>query len=112
MDVWHDRAVFHFLTERGQRDAYVAQVRRCVRPGGHVILATFAPDGPEACSGLPVSRYDAVELSAELGEGFERVDEAREVHATPWGSDQAFTWVLCRRGVVMSAGEAEVGNSV
>ncbi len=53
---------------------------------------------PEACSGLPVSLYDAVALSAELGEGFERVDEAREVHATPWGSDQAFTWVLCRRG--------------
>jgi ubiquinone/menaquinone biosynthesis C-methylase UbiE len=96
VDVWHDRAVFHFLTEPERRRAYVEQVRRCVRPGGHVIVATFAADGPERCSGLPVARYDAHELADAFGEGFSRVEDAREVHTTPWGSPQAFTWVVLR----------------
>ena len=96
VDLWHDRAVFHFLVEPERRDAYVDQVRRCVRSGGHVVIATFAPDGPEKCSGLPVARYDADALLAAFGDGFERVEDAREVHSTPWGSPQAFTWVVLR----------------
>ncbi|RUP25706.1 MAG: class I SAM-dependent methyltransferase [Curvibacter sp.] len=94
-DVWHDRAVFHFLTEQGDRDAYVGQVMRAVRPGGHVIVATFAPDGPEKCSGLPVMRYGAGELHGEFGPAFELVGSSSEVHKTPWGSEQSFVYCLC-----------------
>lgn len=96
-DVWHDRAVFHFLTEPGQRSAYAAQVRRGVAPGGLVVIGTFAPDGPETCSGLPVARYDADGLAAQLGEGFTLVGSRRAVHHTPWDSVQPFTWVVLRR---------------
>jgi len=94
-DIWHDRAVFHFLTEKSDRDAYVRQVMRAVRPGGHVIVATFAPDGPEKCSGLPVKRYEAGELHDEFGPAFELVGSSSEMHKTPWGSEQSFVYCMC-----------------
>lgn len=93
-DVWHDRAVFHFLLDAGQRAAYVAQLRRCVKPSGQVIIATFAEDGPFKCSGLPVARYTASSMITELGEEFELVDQANEEHLTPAGSIQKF--IYCR----------------
>jgi SAM-dependent methyltransferase len=95
-DVWHDRAVFHFLTTAEARGRYVAQVKRCVRPGGHVLVATFAEDGPDHCSGLEVVRYTAESLHSEFGGEFQRVVSEREYHVTPWGSQQAFTYCLCR----------------
>ncbi len=101
VDLWHDRAVFHFMTEPAQRTAYLEQVRRVVRVGGYVLLGTFALDGPEKCSGFPVARYSPDGLFAQLdglGVGFVKVAEAREVHETPWGSEQAFSYVLARRG--------------
>jgi SAM-dependent methyltransferase len=94
-DLWHDRAVFHFLTEPAQRDAYVAQVRHAVRPGGHVIVAAFGPDGPLQCSGLPVMRYAPGELHAQFGGAFELVEHATEVHRTPGGTVQPFVYCLC-----------------
>ncbi len=97
VDLWHDRAVFHFLTEDAVRSAYVEHVSRCVRPGGFVILATFGPGGPERCSGLPVVRYGPAELAQALGAGFVLLEQASENHVTPWGSSQAFTYVLCQR---------------
>jgi SAM-dependent methyltransferase len=96
-DVWHDRAVFHFLTEPEQRAAYARQVRRAVVPGGLVVIGTFASDGPETCSGLPVARYDAEALASELGEGFDLVESRRAEHHTPWDAVQPFTWVVLRR---------------
>jgi 2-polyprenyl-3-methyl-5-hydroxy-6-metoxy-1,4-benzoquinol methylase len=95
-DVWHDRAVFHFLTDPAQRAAYVRQVTHAVKPGGHVIVATFAPDGPGKCSGLPVAQYDAASLHDAFGDGFRLVQAAREVHHTPGGREQPFTWCFCR----------------
>jgi SAM-dependent methyltransferase len=95
-DLWHDRAVFHFLTDASDRAAYVTQVRRAVRPGGHVLIATFAEDGPLKCSGLPVARYSAETLHREFDGGFELVDSARELHVTPGGSTQSFQYCLCR----------------
>jgi SAM-dependent methyltransferase len=95
-DVWHDRAVFHFLTARADRRAYVRQVRHAVRPGGFVIVATFAEDGPERCSGLPVSRYSAEALHREFGDGFELIGSEREVHHTPDDAAQSFVYCLCR----------------
>lgn len=95
--LWHDRAVFHFLTEAADREAYRRALRAGVRPGGHVILATFAPDGPERCSGLPVCRYGPGDLAAEF-EGTLRLVEARaETHRTPWQSEQSFTYVRFER---------------
>jgi SAM-dependent methyltransferase len=94
-DVWHDRAVFHFLTDAGARRRYVANVRRSVKPGGHVIVATFGPQGPERCSGLDVARYDADALHGEFGAGFLKVDSVREVHTTPWGTEQEFVYCFC-----------------
>lgn len=96
-DLWHDRAVFHFLTQPAQRRGYVAALEAALRPGGWLVMATFAPDGPEMCSGLPVQRWAAPDLARELGEGFELVHAERNEHATPWGSSQAFTWALFRR---------------
>ena len=96
-DVWHDRAVFHFLTEREQREVYAAQARRAVRPGGLVVIGAFAEDGPDVCSGLPVERYDAASLAAELGEGFTLVVSRRAEHHTPRDAVQPFTWVVLRR---------------
>lgn len=97
IDLWHDRAVFHFLTEPTARARYVEQVQRAVRPGGHVIVATFGPAGPERCSGLDIVRYDADGLHAEFGATFAKVQSAREVHATPWGSEQEFLYCYCVR---------------
>jgi len=95
-DLWHDRAVFHFLTNVADRAAYVAQVRRAVRPGGHVLVATFAEDGPSKCSGLPVARYSPETLHHEFAGGFELVESVREQHVTPGGSTQSFLYCLCR----------------
>jgi SAM-dependent methyltransferase len=94
-DVWHDRAVFHFLTDEGARRRYVASVRRSVRPGGHVIVATFGPQGPERCSGLDIVRYDADALHGEFGAAFLKVDSLREVHTTPWGTEQELVYCFC-----------------
>lgn len=94
---WHDRAVFHFLTDPADRSTYVVQVRRAVPPGGHVLLATFAEDGPTRCSGLDVMCYSVAALHAELGPGFVYVAAHREEHRTPSGNVQAFTYCLCRR---------------
>lgn len=96
-DVWHDRAVFHFLLEPEQRTAYADQVRLALVPGGLLVVGTFAHDGPETCSGLPVARYDADALAAALGEGFVPVTSRRAEHHTPWDAVQPFTWVVLRR---------------
>lgn len=95
-DVWHDRAVFHFLTSAGDRAAYVSQVARAVKLGGHVIVATFGPDGPEKCSGLDVVRYDAANLHGEFGPKFRLLDSVTELHETPWGAPQQFMYCFCR----------------
>ena len=94
-DIWHDRAVFHFLTDPADRAAYVAQVRRAVRPGGHVIVAAFGPGGPEQCSGLPVVRYEPGTLHAQFGGQFELLDHLSEAHRTPSGSVQQFVYCHC-----------------
>ena len=96
-DLWHDRAVFHFLTQAEDRQRYVEAVRHSVRKGGHVIVATFAPDGPERCSGLEVVRYSPKGLHSEFGHGFEVVDSARETHHTPFGTEQRFIYCYCRK---------------
>ena len=96
-DVWHDRAAFHFLTEPNDQAAYVVRLRRALRVGGHAIISTFAPDGPERCSGLMVSRYDANTLAATLGAGFELIDTRRHDHTTPWGAVQKFQFSTFRR---------------
>lgn len=96
-DVWHDRAVFHFLTSPEDRAAYVEAVFRSVRPGGHVIVATFAEDGPAQCSGLPVMRYRAGELHAEFGDSFSLLSHRKEAHHTPSGTVQQFVYCYCRR---------------
>lgn len=96
-DVWHDRAAFHFLTDPRDRAAYVERLRSAVAAGGQVIIATFAPDGPEKCSGLPVQRHDSASLLAELGPEFELVETRNEIHHTPWHSTQAFQFSRFRR---------------
>lgn len=95
-DVWHDRAVFHFLTEAWQREAYVRQVIRAMRPGGNVIVATFGPEGPLSCSGLETVRYDSDGLHGEFGERFKLVESAIELHETPLGSTQQFLYCYCK----------------
>jgi SAM-dependent methyltransferase len=94
--VWHDRAAFHFLTAPADRARYVAQVRQAVRPGGFVLVATFAGDGPTRCSGLEVNRYSSEALHAEFGAPFHLVASEREEHITPGGVRQAFIYCLCR----------------
>jgi len=94
-DVWHDRAVFHFLTDPADRAAYVSQVRRAVRPGGHVIVAAFGPDGPQQCSGLPVVRYAPGQLHAQFGGPFELLEHVAEEHHTPAGGIQQFVYCHC-----------------
>lgn len=91
-DLWHDRAVFHFLTSHEAQAAYLARVRHTLTPGGHLIVATFADDGPERCSGLPVQRYSESELRDVFGEGFELVGCEREEHPTPAGKVQSFVF--------------------
>ena len=95
-DFWHDRAVFHFLRDAEDRRRYVELVRRVVKPGGHVLVATFGPEGPERCSGLDVVRYSADGLHAEFGGEFKKVASETEVHTTPWGSEQQFVYCYCR----------------
>ena len=92
VDIWHDRAVFHFLTERRERETYKQRLAEHLKPGGTAIVATFAPDGPEKCSGLPVVRYSAESLAAELGGGFTLIESRPHVHTTPWGTTQAFQY--------------------
>ena len=94
--VWHDRAVFHFLTDRRDRARYVAQTRQAVRASGHVIVASFGPEGPAKCSGLDVARYNPEGMHAEFGAGFRLLDSVREDHHTPGGAVQAFVYCLCR----------------
>jgi ubiquinone/menaquinone biosynthesis C-methylase UbiE len=96
-DVWHDRAVFHFLTQPEDRKNYVDQVQRALKPGGHAIIATFAVDGPQQCSGLDVRRYSPEELLAELGSGFELLETVNETHQTPFGTEQKFIYCVCRK---------------
>jgi len=96
--VWHDRAVFHFLTDPADRAEYVRQVRASVKPGGHVIIGTFGPEGPEKCSGLDVNRYDAETLHREFGSSFRLVDHLKEVHGTPFGTTQQFIYCFCAVG--------------
>ena len=95
-DLWHDRAVFHFLTEPSARRAYVELVRRSVKPGGHVLMATFGPDGPLKCSGLDVVRYDDQSLHYEFGEGFQMLGSEIAEHNTPMGTRQQFLYCWCR----------------
>ena len=95
-DVWHDRAVFHFLTEARDRTVYVGQVARAVKRGGHVIVSTFGPEGPMKCSGLDVVRYDAQSLHEEFGMNFRLVESHKELHQTPFGTVQQFLYCHCR----------------
>lgn len=93
--LWHDRAVYHFLTEPEERADYLASLRRSLRSGGWLVVATFGPDGPTTCSGLPIVRYTHAELADQFP-GFQLVDTAGEEHQTPWGTSQQFTAVLLR----------------
>ena len=95
-DVWHDRAVFHFLTQESQRIAYVQNVLAAVKAGGHVIVSTFGPAGPTSCSGLSVMRYDAESLHDEFGARFRLIESSKELHATPFGTTQQFLYCYCR----------------
>jgi len=95
-DVWHDRAVFHFLTAMDERVAYVRQVASAVKSGGHVLISTFGPEGPTKCSGLEVVRYDVESLHAEFGARFRLLDSFKELHETPFGTTQEFLYCLCR----------------
>jgi 2-polyprenyl-3-methyl-5-hydroxy-6-metoxy-1,4-benzoquinol methylase len=94
-DIWHDRAVFHFLTTASERDAYVRQVVNAVTRGGHVIVSTFGPEGPTKCSGLEVQRYDAGSLHAQFGSRFRLVESKKELHQTPFGTIQQFQYCFC-----------------
>lgn len=96
-DLWHDRAVFHFLTDPAARAAYVRTALRALTPGGHIIVATFGVNGPRQCSGLDVVRYEADGLHAEFGDSFEKIHDVTEAHHTPWGTEQEFLYCYCRR---------------
>jgi trans-aconitate methyltransferase len=96
-DLWHDRAVFHFLVDPADQQRYLETLRVALAPAGAVVIATFAPDGPEQCSGLPVTRYSAEDLTVLLGTAFTVVATSREEHTTPAGARQPFTWVAARR---------------
>jgi len=95
-DLWHDRAVFHFLTARERRSAYVRQVARSVKPGGHVIVSTFGPEGPTKCSGLEVMRYEGESLHREFGARFRLIESSTELHHTPFGTTQQFLYCYCQ----------------
>jgi SAM-dependent methyltransferase len=95
-DLWHDRAVFHFLREEDDRRRYVKAIQGSVRPGGHVVLGTFGPEGPTQCSGLDVVRYSPADLMAALGDAFQLVEALSEIHSTPSGAAQQFTYCHCR----------------
>lgn len=95
-DFWHDRAVFHFLTDPRDRSRYVATARKALRPGGHILIATFGPHGPEKCSGLEVMRYTPDTLHRAFGDDFTKIGDATEIHSTPWGAEQEFVYCYCR----------------
>ena len=95
-DIWHDRAVFHFLTDQEQREAYVRQVLHALRPGGYAIVGAFGPQGPEQCSGLPVARYEDADLHDQFGARFTLVESSTVEHTTPWGAKQQFVYCFCR----------------
>ena len=92
MDIWHDRAVFHFLVDQRDRTAYRRHLSQTLKPGGSAIIATFALDGPTKCSGLPVARYSPPTLAAELGDDFRLIESSTHAHRTPWGSTQSFQY--------------------
>lgn len=96
-DLWHDRAVFHFLTEPADRARYLEAVNRAVKPGGFVIVGTFAEDGPERCSGLPVKRYNVEGLHDTFGAEYQLLGHAKEDHQTPFGTVQKFIYCYCRK---------------
>lgn len=96
-DVWHDRAVFHFLTDEQDRRAYADTMAAAVKAGGHAVVGTFALNGPEQCSGLPVCRYDPKGLAAEFAPDFALIDELTEEHLTPGGNVQRFQFSVLRR---------------
>ena len=96
-DVWHDRAVFHFLTDAADREKYVTLARNSLRPGGHVVIGTFGPNGPTRCSGLDVCRYDADTLSGEFAPGFELIRSTVDLHITPGGKTQEFVFCVLQR---------------
>ena len=95
--LWHDRAVLHFLTDPGDQRHYAALVARALAAGGHAVIGTFALDGPERCSGLPVTRHSPESLAGLLGDDFETIVAQHHTHTTPGGSRQAFTWIVARR---------------
>jgi len=96
-DIWHDRAAFHFLTDPDDRAAYIERLTAAVAPGGYAVIATFAPDGPERCSGLPVVRYDPAALAEVIGPSFRLVEHVKHQHTTPWNSTQAFQFSVLQR---------------
>ncbi|PAY07522.1 SAM-dependent methyltransferase [Bradyrhizobium sp. UFLA03-84] len=96
-DIWHDRAAFHFLVEDNDRAAYLDRLHRGVRAGGHAVIGTFALDGPEKCSGLPVQRYDPATLGRAVGPAFELIAHEAHRHVTPWGATQSFQFSVLRR---------------
>jgi hypothetical protein len=95
--LWHDRAVFHFLTSPEDRRSYITALRSGLSLGGHLIIGTFAKDGPPRCTGLPVVRYDSDSLCYELGPDFQLIHQKCETHITPWDSKQRFHWFLLKR---------------
>ncbi len=99
VELWHDRAVFHFLTQADDRAAYVRLLSLAVKPGGHLIIGTFAENGPGKCSGLPVQRYSAQGLYSQFSAAFKLVKTTTEAHCTPSGSIQAFVYCWCRRRI-------------
>lgn len=96
-DIWHDRAVFHFLTRAEDRRRYVETLLHALKPGGHVIIASFGPDGPQQCSGLDIMRYGPEQMHAEFGSGFKLVHSVTEKHVTPFGKEQDFIYCYCRK---------------
>jgi len=96
-ELWHDRAVFHFMTTEHMRGGYKAAMADAVRPGGVAVVATFADDGPEQCSGLSIVRHTEATLAAQFSDDFEVVESWRSAHTTPWGAEQRFVWVVLRR---------------
>lgn len=101
-DLWHDRACFHFMVDAHDSSRYIRTMAAAVAPGGHAIIATFGPGGPEKCSGLPVQRWSGDALAAQCAPAFELVRSVVETHATPWGKAQEFTYTVLRRCTLRS----------
>lgn len=101
--LWHDRAVFHFLTDAAHRRAYTRASAQAVRPGGTLVISTFAPDGPDRCSGLAVRRWAADDLVAHFAPAFEPAGSWESTHETPWGTEQRFITVVLRRSLIQTA---------